>query len=90
MRGADNMWQLTEHIIRGCTTVEALDYINRHNDVAKIMHPQLSLEGKVINGLTKYREHKPSNIQKLTAAKCTETAIYQRVDIPGDQYALYS
>ena len=61
MRGADNMWQLIEHIIRGCTTVEALDYINRHNDVAKIMHPQLSLEGKVINGLTKYREHKPSN-----------------------------
>lgn len=56
------MWQLTEHTIRGCTTVEALDYINRHNDVAKIMHPQLSLEGKVVNGLTKYWEHKPSNL----------------------------
>ena len=30
MRGADNMWQLTEHIIRGCTTVEALDYISEN------------------------------------------------------------
>lgn len=46
MRGADNMWQLTEHIIRVCTTVAARDSINRHNDVAKIMHPQLSLKGR--------------------------------------------
>lgn len=46
MRGTDNMWQLTEHIIRGCTTVVALDYINRHDDVAKIMHPQLPLKGR--------------------------------------------
>lgn len=46
MRGADNTWQVIEHIMRGCTTVAALDYINRHNDVAKIMLPQLSLKGR--------------------------------------------
>lgn len=51
-----------EHIISGCTTLAHSDYLQRHNNVAKIIHQQLALNFKLLESYTPYYKYEPQNV----------------------------
>lgn len=58
-----------EHIISSCTTLASREYTDRHNNVAKIIHTELSLKYKCINERIPYYNYVPMNVLENDACK---------------------
>jgi hypothetical protein len=51
-----------EHITAGCSTLASVDYLKRHNNVAKIVHQSLALKSDLINKSTPYYKYEPPSV----------------------------
>ena len=51
-----------EHITGGCSTLASVDYTQRHNNVAKIVHKELANKSKLIIETTPYYKYEPCDV----------------------------
>lgn len=51
-----------QHIISGCKLLANTEYLNRHNQVAKIIHQKLAHQHKLINTYAPYYKYSPETI----------------------------
>lgn len=53
-----------EHLINGCTTLAAREYTSRHNNVAKIVHRELSTQFGLLNEQCAYYKYEPQTVME--------------------------
>lgn len=58
-----------EHIIGGCASLAGIDYTQRHDNVAKIVHQQLALQYKLLEERTPYYKYLPIEVLDNTDYK---------------------
>jgi hypothetical protein len=61
--------ETVEHIIGSCTSLTNMQYLHRHNNVAKIIHQQIAIDKKLLTMYTPY--------YKYTATEVLENQIYK-------------
>jgi hypothetical protein len=54
--------ETTEHVISGCTAIANTDYLQRHDNIAKIIHQQLAEKYKLISDHVPYYKYDPANV----------------------------
>jgi hypothetical protein len=54
--------ETTEHILSECRALAAKEYVNRHNNVAKILHHELAMKHGLIETNTPYYKYTPHTI----------------------------
>lgn len=61
-RVCDEKTETIQHIVAGCSFIAPREYLNRHNDVAKIIHQALGIKAKLIKETTPYYKYQPCAI----------------------------
>lgn len=51
-----------EHIMNGCSTLASSDYLQRHNNVAKIVHQELALRSKLVEEKNPFYRYQPAAV----------------------------
>jgi hypothetical protein len=54
--------EITEHILSECRALAAKEYVNRHNNVAKVLHHKLAMKRGLIETNTPYYKYTPLTI----------------------------
>jgi hypothetical protein len=74
--------ETTEHVTSGCTVIANTDCLRRHDNVAKIIHQQLTEKCKLISHHVPYCKYDPANVIENNKVKiywdreiCTDVKI---------------
>jgi hypothetical protein len=54
--------ETTEHILSECRALAAKEYVNRHNNIAKILHHELAMKRGLIETKTPYYKYTPHRV----------------------------
>ena len=61
-RKCNNYTESIDHITAGCTTLTQSDYLQRHNQVAGIIHQEIAQKHGIIKDLTPYYKYHPESV----------------------------
>jgi hypothetical protein len=78
-----------EHIISSCTAITSTDYLQRHDNVAKIIHQQLAEKYNLLSDHVPYYKHDPANMIENKKLKIYwDREIYTDIKINANRPAL--
>jgi hypothetical protein len=61
--------QAKQHVISGCTAITNTDYLQRHDNVAKIICQQLAEKYNLLGDHVPYYKHDPANVMENNEVK---------------------
>lgn len=68
-RKCNSVGETIEHVVAGCSVLAGSAYLDRHNEVAKIVHQQLALKHNLVDRFVPYYKYQPDPVLENSCIK---------------------
>lgn len=68
-RKCNSVGETIEHVVAGCSVLAGSAYLDRHNEVAKIVHQQLALKHNLVDRFVPYYKYLPDPVLENSCIK---------------------